>query len=75
MWGESYVPQTRVLSLVDSVITHGGNNTVTETFSFGKSMPLFVDQFDNAQRIEEKGYGIRLVFYFNSNLFNYLSIN
>ena len=23
-------------------------------------MPLFVDQFDNAQRVHEKGFGIRL---------------
>jgi len=63
MWGERYVPQTKVLPLVDLVITQGGNNTVTETFSFGKPMivmPLFGDQFDNAQRIHEKGFGIRL---------------
>ncbi|CAG2118620.1 unnamed protein product, partial [Medioppia subpectinata] len=33
MWGEKSVPQTKVLPLVDVVITHGGNNSVTETFS------------------------------------------
>ena len=63
MWGQNSVPQLKVLPLVDVVITHGGNNTVTETFSFGKPMivmPLFCDQFDNAQRVQEKGFGIRM---------------
>jgi len=63
MWGQQYVPQTAILPLVDLVITHGGNNTVTETFFFGKPMlvmPLFGDQFDNAQRIKETGLGSRL---------------
>ena len=63
MWGEKSVPQTKVLPLVDLVITHGGNNTIYETFSYGKPMivmPLFADQFNNAQRVEEKGFGIRL---------------
>ncbi|XP_054158199.1 NDP-glycosyltransferase YjiC-like [Oppia nitens] len=66
MWGEASVPQTNVLPLVDLVITHGGNNSVTETFSFGKPMicmPLAADQFDNAQRLQETGYGLRLDLY------------
>ena len=57
------VPQTKVIPKVDLVITHGGNNTVIESFYFGKPMivmPLYVDQFDNAQRVQEKEFGIRL---------------
>ena len=63
MWGDQFVPQTAILPIVDIVITHGGNNTVTETFFYGKKMivlPTFFDQHDNAQRIEEMGYGKRL---------------
>ena len=49
--------------MVDLVITHGGNNSTIESFYFGKPvliLPLFADQPDNAQRVEELGLGLGL---------------
>ena len=66
MVGQQTLPQTKVIPQVDLVITHGGNNTTTEALHFGKPMvllPLFWDQYDNAQRMHELGFGIRLATY------------
>ena len=66
MDGAEFLPQTSILPLVDLVITHGGNNTVTECLHVGKPMvvlPLFWDQYDNAQRVHERGFGARLPTY------------
>jgi MGT family glycosyltransferase len=63
MVGAEVLPQTAVLPHVDLVLTHAGNNTVTECVHFGRPMlclPIFWDQHDNATRIAEAGLGRRL---------------
>ncbi|MCV7228098.1 glycosyltransferase [Mycolicibacterium komossense] len=63
MVGAQMLPQTKIIPLVDAVISHGGNNTTTEALHFGKPLivlPLFWDQYENAQRIDELNLGVRL---------------
>ena len=66
MYGEEYLPQTAFIGQCDLVITHGGNNTFCEAWHFGVPMialPLFWDQYDNAQRVADLGVGRRLPTY------------
>ena len=52
--GHEFVPQPAILPQVDLVITHGGNNTVDRVLPRRPPMillPLFWDQYDNAQRV------------------------
>ncbi|HMJ95112.1 MAG TPA: nucleotide disphospho-sugar-binding domain-containing protein, partial [Thermoleophilaceae bacterium] len=66
MYGEQFLPQTAILPQCDLLITHGGNNTVAEAFNFGLPVivtPLFWDQYDNAQRVHDTGFGHRLASY------------
>jgi UDP:flavonoid glycosyltransferase YjiC (YdhE family) len=66
MVGAATLPQTTLMPQVDLVITHGGNNTTTEAMHNGLPMillPLFWDQYDNAQRVHELGFGVRLATY------------
>lgn len=63
MWGLPFLPQAALYPLVDCVIAHGGNNSLYESFYYGKPLlliPIFADQFDNAQRLVDTKLGYRL---------------
>ncbi len=59
----SWYPQPSVISQVDAIIHHGGNNTFTECLYFGKPaliLPYVWDGHDNATRVQETGHGLKL---------------
>ena len=60
---ERWYPQPSVISQVDAVVHHGGNNSFTECLYFGKPalvMPYVWDGHDNATRVQETGHGLKL---------------
>lgn len=59
----NFVPQLELLPHIDAVVSHGGNNTVTETLLHGKPLlviPMSADQPESAGRVKACGAGLRL---------------
>jgi MGT family glycosyltransferase len=57
------LPQVTLLERASVLVTHGGNNSVTEALTFGVPMlvmPLSTDQFDGAASVERNLAGIAL---------------
>jgi zeaxanthin glucosyltransferase len=57
------LPQVNLLEQASVLVTHGGNNSVTEALTFGVPMlvlPLSTDQFDGAAAVERSLAGIAL---------------
>ena len=60
---DTWYPQPSVISQVDAVIHHGGNNSFTECLYFGKPaliLPYVWDGHDNATRVQETGHGLKM---------------
>ena len=58
-----FLPQVTLLEHAAAAVTHGGNNSVTESMTFG--VPLVVlhfstDQFAGAAALEDAGFGVAL---------------
>lgn len=57
---DEYLPQPTLIAESDLVVTHGGNNTVTEALTAGVPLligPLSTDQFAGAADVESAGLG------------------
>ncbi|MFT5432342.1 MAG: MGT family glycosyltransferase, partial [Myxococcota bacterium] len=60
-----WIPQLKLLSHVDAVVTHGGHNTVCEALSHGLPLvvaPIKDDQPVVAAQVEACGAGVRVRF-------------
>lgn len=63
MWCASYVPQKQLLSMVDLLVCHGGNNSIVEAFHYGVPtlcIPFLFDNYDNARLVRDLGFGAML---------------
>jgi len=61
---ERYIPQSQVLPLCDLFVSHGGSGATLGALSAGVPMlaiPQGADQFMNADRIVQAGFGLRLM--------------
>jgi UDP:flavonoid glycosyltransferase YjiC (YdhE family) len=61
---ERYIPQSQVLPLCDLFVSHGGSGALLGALSAGIPMlaiPQGADQFMNAERVVEAGFGLRLM--------------
>jgi UDP:flavonoid glycosyltransferase YjiC (YdhE family) len=59
----STIPQVALLPQASALVTHGGNNSITEALSFGVPMvvlPFSTDQFDGAAAVERHLAGVGL---------------
>ncbi|MDR3417947.1 MAG: glycosyltransferase [Nevskia sp.] len=59
----SYVPMSALLPRVAALVHHGGIGTVAQAFAAGVpqlATPFAHDQFDNAERMQRLGCGLRL---------------
>jgi zeaxanthin glucosyltransferase len=55
-----FLPQVTLLSHAAAAVTHGGNNSVTESMTFGVPLlvlPFSTDQFAGAAALERVGFG------------------
>lgn len=60
-WAQKFVNQRNVLQNVKLIVSHCGNNTLSECFYHGVRMvplPIYGDQLDNANRMHELGYTV-----------------
>ncbi|MDJ0318813.1 nucleotide disphospho-sugar-binding domain-containing protein [Arthrobacter antibioticus] len=58
-----FLPQVTLLESAAAAVTHGGNNSVTESMTFGVPlvvMPFSTDQFAGAAALESAGFGAAL---------------